>query len=117
MKQPNTSSSPEVAQTFATRQERLEDGKNNILRGGLCRNCCYIEECSYPHDRSLPVLFCEEFDIGRAPVEPVKQTAEQMISPGVIEDATGGLCLNCEDRPTCAFPKVEGGRWHCEEYR
>jgi hypothetical protein len=28
-----------------------------------------------------------------------------------------GLCRNCENRRTCAFPKPEGGIWHCEEYQ
>jgi hypothetical protein len=27
------------------------------------------------------------------------------------------LCLNCEVRESCKFPKAEGGVWHCEEYR
>jgi len=28
-----------------------------------------------------------------------------------------GLCVNCEDRETCVYPKPDGGVWHCEEYR
>jgi len=28
-----------------------------------------------------------------------------------------GLCVNCEDRETCIYPKPEGGVWRCEEYR
>jgi len=43
------------------------------------------------------------------PVEPISEEA----------DATKhtGLCSICENRPACAFPKPEGGVWHCEEYR
>jgi hypothetical protein len=28
-----------------------------------------------------------------------------------------GLCLNCDVRNTCTFPKPEGGVWFCEEYQ
>jgi hypothetical protein len=27
-----------------------------------------------------------------------------------------GLCVNCEHRTTCRYPKPEGGLWHCEDY-
>jgi DNA-binding NtrC family response regulator len=27
-----------------------------------------------------------------------------------------GLCSNCDNRETCAYPKPEGGVWRCEEY-
>jgi hypothetical protein len=28
-----------------------------------------------------------------------------------------GLCINCDVRNTCTFPKPEGGVWFCEEYQ
>jgi len=28
-----------------------------------------------------------------------------------------GLCSYCEEYATCTYPKLEGGVWHCEEYR
>jgi hypothetical protein len=28
-----------------------------------------------------------------------------------------GLCINCDVRGTCTFPKPEGGVWFCEEYQ
>jgi hypothetical protein len=28
-----------------------------------------------------------------------------------------GLCINCDVRETCTFPKPEGGVWFCEEYQ
>ena len=28
-----------------------------------------------------------------------------------------GLCMNCEERKSCTFPKTHGGVWHCEEYK
>lgn len=28
-----------------------------------------------------------------------------------------GLCINCDVRDTCTFPKPEGGVWFCEEYQ
>jgi hypothetical protein len=27
-----------------------------------------------------------------------------------------GLCINCDVRHTCMFPRPEEGVWHCEEY-
>jgi len=40
--------------------------------------------------------------------------------PAVIDkdqDKLVGLCVDCEARHNCTFPKSEGGVWHCEEYR
>ena len=28
-----------------------------------------------------------------------------------------GLCVNCEERFDCGYPKSPGGVWHCAEYR
>ena len=59
--------------------------------------------------------------------EPVELSGKDAVSPGPSPGADSddeddfaryrGLCSNCEERRSCAFPKPEGGVWHCEEYR
>ncbi|MDD4871142.1 MAG: hypothetical protein PHR77_11340 [Kiritimatiellae bacterium] len=81
---------------------------------GLCRNCCRAETCRYPGDRSKPVLDCEEFDMGKMKIKHMRQTARKATTRG---KDIGGLCSNCAVRSVCDLPKMEGGVWHCEEYR
>jgi hypothetical protein len=33
------------------------------------------------------------------------------------EDRDRGLCSTCSRRDTCSLQDVEGGVWHCAEYR
>jgi len=28
-----------------------------------------------------------------------------------------GLCAHCDSRENCSIPKIDGGIWHCEEYK
>ena len=84
---------------------------------GLCSSCRSGSTCTYTKDCQYPVLQCEEFD-GYAPA-PVRAKVKKTAA-ALEEKDTGkykGLCVNCEDRKTCRFPKPEGGVWHCEEYR
>lgn len=30
---------------------------------------------------------------------------------------TEGLCAHCDSREICSIPKIDGGIWHCEEYK
>lgn len=47
---------------------------------------------------------------------PLEQSSAQPGQQTPPERMTG-LCMNCDNRFTCAFPVPEGGVWHCEEYR
>ncbi len=86
---------------------------------GLCLSCKHQLDCTFPRNPNHPVLQCEEFE-GE---ETVRVTAERRRSSQSAEAAAEeaaeykGLCKNCEDRATCAFPKPQGGVWRCEEYR
>jgi hypothetical protein len=89
---------------------------------GLCVNCVNANTCTYPRELNRPVLQCEEFDCYEIPVEKttvdrILAIASSQVSSG-IEESVGlkGLCVNCENRKTCTFPKPAAGVWHCEEY-
>ena len=87
---------------------------------GLCATCHEAAHCAYARNATGPILFCEMFDEGR-PEEQVEadtpraetQTAGEKRPAGRLK----GLCINCDHRETCTFPKPEGGVWHCQEYR
>ena len=42
---------------------------------------------------------------------------EQITRHEITEMGHGGLCMDCEYRNDCTYPKPEGGVWHCGEYR
>lgn len=86
---------------------------------GLCTTCNHARNCAYIRNTELPVLFCEEFDC----YTPPAIEEEQIEAPGPtaadmrLWDEYKGLCVNCDQRETCAIRKPETGIWHCEEYR
>lgn len=89
---------------------------------GLCLTCQNAANCIYPRNLDQPVLQCEEFDCYETPLEIT--TVDRILASArsrnlsSAEDMPGlkGLCVNCENRTTCAFPKPEAGVWRCEEY-
>lgn len=96
-------------------------------RRGLCSTCKNDPTCTYPRDSGRPVMQCEEFE-GELLRPP--ETAGRNSSPshnlgfrlpssseGKHSNKYLGLCRICDDRETCTFPKLEGGVWHCDEYR
>jgi hypothetical protein len=96
--------------------------ENNIEYRSLCSTCRNAADCTYQKDRQKPSLYCEEFEIDICP--PVKTAGEEkssLITPVDAKDEDSsnfmGLCSNCDNHSTCAFPKPEGGIWHCEEYQ
>jgi len=87
---------------------------------GLCATCTEAPHCAYAKNATRPVLYCEMFNEG----EPKEQVeSEQPVSPPQSSEEREpisqlkGLCVNCDHRDTCTYPKPEGGVWHCEEYR
>ena len=92
--------------------------------GGLCMTCNNAPDCYYRARRG-PALFCELFDGYALPAErkisvkapaPADSSAPRRAAAEETAKYTG-LCVNCENRRTCALPKPAGGVWHCEEYR
>ena len=82
----------------------------------LCSTCSHAESCGNRSTTERPIFFCELFEVF-APPPPVAPAPAR--EPAARRDAGEykGLCVNCENRSTCALPKPEGGVWHCEEYR
>lgn len=86
---------------------------------GLCLNCARHPNCSLTLNRGRlrDVRYCEEYEASRLPAavpspdmtfeRPVRSPSRRVL----------GLCGNCDNYPTCGFPKPEAGVWHCEEYR
>lgn len=89
---------------------------------GLCEVCAHGSECTYLRNPDVPVLQCGEFEgYGPRPETTQKKFAEQsdrqMAQPSEAEPANlKGLCINCDRRHTCTYPKPETGVWRCEEY-
>ncbi len=86
---------------------------------GLCTCCNAQQTCTFPRDHGKPILQCEEFDgiiPSRLKMVSRRKTAKTPLETS-IPDSSAGLCSLCEGRPTCTYPKPEGGVWHCEEYQ
>lgn len=89
---------------------------------GLCMTCNNARSCFYLASRG-PVLFCELFDDYMPPdlrtTKRMSPVPERLVALEVTDANTvkyDGLCVNCENRRTCAHPKPAGGVWHCEDY-
>jgi hypothetical protein len=61
-------------------------------------------------------MFDDSQPQSQAEVEEVKTSPDPIETKGLESDLKG-LCVNCDNRHTCTFPKPEEGVWHCEEYR
>ena len=82
---------------------------------GICTTCNHIDDCLFRLRNGRPVWFCEEFDNYVEPMFAVLPEETRVEPNGRVKFM--GLCLNCEDRLTCTYPKPDGGVWRCEEYR
>lgn len=82
---------------------------------GICSTCNHFEDCLFRRRNGQPVWYCEEFDNFVALELAAIPEEIEVVPNGEVK--LMGLCVNCEDRFTCTYPKPEGGVWHCEEYR
>ena len=103
----------EIQENFIVREE--------VIRG-LCSTCNNSPTCFY-HLRNgkRVVCYCELFDnhISPSKVGEFSPNTTLTLEPNThstIKDRFNGLCLNCENIKTCAYPKPKGGIWHCEDY-
>ena len=95
----------------------------NAKSSGICTTCRHAATCVYLAGAKRPVLQCEEFEPceesppGKAPKSPApKRPSSASRAGGRASVELMGLCVDCENRHTCTFPKPEGGVWHCQEY-
>lgn len=108
--------------TEKPREQRVPETKPTFH--GICEVCKNNLTCAYVRNPDLPVLQCEEFQ-GYEP-QPAKivrrRTTVSAGAGSVSSTATPdssvlkGLCVNCDNRDSCIYPKPEGGVWRCEEY-
>lgn len=91
--------------------------RKTVEYNDLCVTCNHAPECTSRKNIIRPVYFCEHFDdyIPQKPAEVKMEPKPEKVVEGNIHEFKG-LCVNCDHRDTCAFPKPEGGVWHCEEY-
>ncbi len=93
----------------------------NIRYFGLCMSCRNASSCTFPRDPDKPLFYCEEFEIETTPsiMSPGKEQPLATGPDAIDKDSMKfiGLCSDCEDRKSCAFPKPEGGVWRCEGYQ
>ena len=95
-----------------------------VVYGGLCSTCDTASTCTFPRDPERPIMHCDELDSHRVDIVAVERVPRaEPVSPKALSEAKQeelgkykGLCVNCENRETCTFPKPEGGVWHCDEY-
>ena len=95
-----------------------------VVYRGLCSTCETASTCTFPRDPERPIMHCDELDSYQGDTVTVKKVARaELAGPKAVSEAEQkelgkykGLCVNCENRETCTFPKPEGGVWHCDEY-
>ena len=93
--------------------------KKSKVKIGLCSTCNNSPSCLfYQRNGSRVVWYCELFD-DYVSIPELLPKAEKKVESKTEETSKSkfeGLCKNCENQDTCAFPKPAGGIWHCEEY-
>jgi hypothetical protein len=90
------------------------------VQESLCSSCINDRYCIYPRDPGRPIMACEEFEgyvmpppEADHPSTPVSE--REMVGEEENSREFKGLCVSCENRKTCIYPKPEGGVWRCEE--
>lgn len=103
------------AEPIAIEEEAFQ--RKVVEYNDLCTTCNNAPECISRKNIIRPVYFCENYDdfIPQKTVEIEVEATPERVSEDAIYEFKG-LCVNCDHRNTCAFPKPEGGVWHCEEY-
>ena len=110
-----------------TEETLMEDNEENLnakieVIRGLCSTCNNSTSCFYHlRNGTRIVWFCELFDDYEPPFKVENFSSRNKSSlDSKTEEANkvkfAGLCMNCENRDICTYPKPEGGIWHCEEY-
>jgi len=120
-------SKEEVSKSVTAERERelkKVAAPSAVVYRGLCSTCDTASTCTFPRDPERPIMHCDELDSHRVDTataeellraEPARREAVARAKQKEL-DKYQGLCVNCENRETCTFPKPEGGVWHCDEY-
>ena len=89
---------------------------------GLCLTCKQADTCNFPRDVERPIMNCEEFDgyvLHKVSKETPYKTSSKMVSSceSNVFTKNTGLCMNCDNRKGCTYPKSDKTILCCEEYR
>ena len=83
---------------------------------GLCAACDHAPTCTHARPAATIVLECDD-------LSPLKIEVSAPVGVDVVPVATPpdraaikGLCATCDRLPSCTYPKLEGGVWHCDEF-
>lgn len=85
---------------------------------GLCTTCENEPNCTFPRSAGHPVVSCDEFK-GAVAVTPRRAEAIPRVSERFAvanREWFPGLCMTCEKRENCTYPKPEGGVFRCDEF-
>jgi hypothetical protein len=88
-------------------------------RGDLCSTCGKALACGERSTADRHVFECRGFSGQRREPSGVrKRRSRPHRQLEAVRELPRGLCSDCENRTTCCLAQtVEGGIWHCEEYR
>ncbi|MHC5070640.1 MAG: hypothetical protein ACYTGO_09170, partial [Planctomycetota bacterium] len=96
---------------------------------GICTSCDRAEKCGFTQTTGQLFLRCNEHEgfqglylatNGQKPMEAEPDLHLISGREAVTAAAAGhhaGLCVNCDNRHECGFPKPPAGVWHCDEYQ
>jgi DNA-binding NtrC family response regulator len=100
-------------------REREEKMHNKLAHSGLCSTCYHANECGHLVRAQVPVMHCEEFDVGQEPVNRVAVAASPSATTSTASQPSGltGLCVNCEWNSTCLIADRGKSIWHCEDFQ
>jgi Fe-S cluster biogenesis protein NfuA len=93
---------------------------------GICSTCNHASGCAHRiKNAGVAIWDCEDYDdyvrlngtfVGGEPDPVGAPVRSRPRDDGAVLVEYRGLCKNCAKREYCAFPRPEGGVWHCEEY-
>ena len=92
---------------------------NSEVTRGLCVTCNNAPFCVFRlRNKGRVVWYCELFNDYVPVAEDKFKTKTTVESKTEKKEETKfkGLCVNCQNRNTCTYPKPESGIWHCEDY-
>jgi len=112
-----TSKSKRAKGRVPTKQRKPEAQKTREDYQDICTTCIHVDGCMNAVPERRPIYFCEEFD----DYTPRPETRDLRVEVAVPKTENPGehtgICMNCDHRETCMSSSIEGGIWHCEEYR
>lgn len=108
---------PRASQPTKPMSERSR-AANREWYPGLCTTCVNESVCTFTRSADRPVLTCDEFEgvvEAKLPFAVEHPRFDERFAVANREWFPG-LCMTCEKRETCTFPKPEGGVFNCDEF-